>query len=51
MYIFEKVNKTVKTGIIPGNYLKLYKLRKLGFIQKYLNLLLFNNSNKFIINK
>ena len=45
------MDKIIKINIILENCLKLYKLRKLGFTQKYFNLLLFSNNNKFIINK
>ena len=41
----------VKINIILKNYLKLYRLRKSGSTQEYLNPSLFSNSNKFIANK
>ena len=45
------MDKAVKTNIIPGDHLKLYRLKKLGSVQKYFNLLLSNNNNKFIVSK
>ena len=41
----------VKIGIVLGDRLKLYKLKKLGFMQEYFNLLLFNNSNEFMVSE
>ena len=45
------MDRTAKAGIIPGDRLKLYRLRKLGSAQEYLNPSLFNNSNKSTANK
>ena len=45
------MDRIIKTNIIPGDHLKLYRSRKLESTQEYLNLLLFNDNNKFIINK
>ena len=45
------MDKAAKTNIIPGDHLKLYKLKKLGFVQEYLNPLLFNNNNESTVSE